>query len=200
MFLPLRCPVFHLNTSKIWMCLPASSELLNAALMVEGLVVRIQKRRNHIHRVDRRKSCFYNSRHKGIKSKMKSNVCFFFLCAFSKKEIKGWMFFPPGSRQSEKMTVFTQKACRGNLCLSYFLIAKHVITFLFGGGPRKKERKKKSMHCKKKLIEAAPDGIKHLRTAGARFVSRGVKTQQNSAFNIGTRTLVNVRASLWGPD
>lgn len=94
------------------------------------------------------------------------------------------------------MTVFTQKACRGNLCLSFFLIAKHVITFLFGGA--QEERKKK--HCKKKFIEAAPVGIKHLRTAGARFVSRGFKTLQDSAFNIGTRTLVNVRASLWGPD
>lgn len=29
-------------------------------------------------------------------------------------------------------------------------------------------------------------------------MSGGVKTQQDSAFNIGTSTLVNVRASLWG--
>lgn len=78
------------------MCLPASSELLSAALMVEGLIVvrtNVQFRSGGITFtgwIDE-KVVFITQ---GIKSKMKSkNV--FFLCACSKKEIKGWMFFPP---------------------------------------------------------------------------------------------------------
>lgn len=147
------------------MCLPASSELLNAALLVEGLIVvrtNVQFRSGGITFtgwIDE-KVVFITQ---GIKSKIKLNFFFFFVLVLKKKS-KGGCFSPPGSRQSEKMTVFTQKACRGNLCLSYFLIAKHVITFLFGGA---QEERKKINALQKKLIEAAPVGIKHLRTAGA---------------------------------
>lgn len=155
---------------------------MNAALTVEGLIVvrtNVQFRSGGITFtgwIDE-KVVFITQ---GIKSKMKS--IFFFLCACSKKEIKGWMFFPldPGK---EKMTVFTQKVCRGNLCLSYFLIAKHVIRYLFGG-PRKKEKNSLKLHQSESNT--------------SRLQGQVCEWGQDSAFNIGTSTLVNVRASLWG--
>lgn len=73
------------------MCLPASSELLNTVLMVEGLIV---VRTNVQFRSGGITFTGWIDEKVGIKSKMKSkNV--FFLCGCSKKEIKGWMFFPP---------------------------------------------------------------------------------------------------------
>lgn len=77
------------------MCLPASSELLNAALMVEGLIVvrtNVQFRSGGITFtgwIDE-KVVFITQ---GIKSKMKSNWVFFFVLVLKKKS-KGGCFSP----------------------------------------------------------------------------------------------------------